>query len=248
MASKGVTDRQKSADSVIAASETHAARIGEALKRLLASRTDARDGAPDFADVTLGLGRVLTAQRDRLIAADEANEAELADDAAERARRDEGAAALRAAAVTLREILIGVYGTEFASSILTGSTPEDPVVLSRFAGEVIRKLRDATPPPARVAGASLDLARAATELGDLTGALDEQLKHVQLEARQAQATVVAKASAMAAYDATFTGVAGTLSGLLRLAGERELAARVRPSGRRPGQTAEAAGDPPDPVG
>jgi hypothetical protein len=50
------------------------------------------------------------------------------------------------------------------------------------------------------------------------------------------------------HDEAFSGGATTLMGLLRLAGKAELAAKVRPSSRRPGQTASEAGDetPPAP--
>ena len=44
----------------------------------------------------------------------------------------------------------------------------------------------------------------------------------------------------AAYDEAFAGVATAFSGLLLLAGHPELAERVKPSPRRPGQTAAEA--------
>jgi hypothetical protein len=61
---------------------------------------------------------------------------------------------------------------------------------------------------------------------------------VEREAREAEATLVAKNAALAEYDATFSSVATVVSGLLRMGGSAELAARVRPSPRRPGRTVE----------
>jgi len=49
------------------------------------------------------------------------------------------------------------------------------------------------------------------------------------------------------FGLVFARVAGTLSGLLLLSGQADLAARVRPSSRRPGQTAQEAGDEPAPA-
>ncbi|MEO5731559.1 MAG: hypothetical protein ABI134_17965 [Byssovorax sp.] len=72
--------------------------------------------------------------------------------------------------------------------------------------------------------------------------LDTQLKDVARELREAQATLDAKNQARAAYDELFGGAATTLTGLLRLAGKADLAAKVRPSARRPGQTAVDAED------
>jgi hypothetical protein len=56
---------------------------------------------------------------------------------------------------------------------------------------------------------------------------------VAREVREAQTTQAAKNGAMEGYDALFGGVAGLLSHLLLVAGERELAAKVKPSGRKP---------------
>ena len=58
----------------------------------------------------------------------------------------------------------------------------------------------------------------------------------------AQATLAKKNQAVEEYDRVFTGVATSLSGLFTLAGERELAEKVRPSTRRPGQTVEQVAD------
>lgn len=64
------------------------------------------------------------------------------------------------------------------------------------------------------------------------------------EAHEAQTTQAAKKGAMEGYDGLFGAVAGLLSHLLLVAGERELAAKVKPSARRPGQTTEEAEEKP----
>jgi hypothetical protein len=139
-------------------------------------------------------------------------------------------------------MIIGVYGQGAANKIFIGATPEDPVVLSRFAGEVSNNLQQSKLPPPRVKGAKLDTDDAVASLKDKRMQLDAHIEAVQRELREAQKTLAAKNAAIAAFDQSFAGVATALSGLLLLAGEAELAAKVRPSTRRAGQTAAAAGD------
>jgi hypothetical protein len=65
------------------------------------------------------------------------------------------------------------------------------------------------------------------------------------ELRESEATQTAKDKAIVAYDRTFSRVATLAGALLEIAGESELAKRVRPSTRRPGRTVEDAD--PEPV-
>ena len=133
-----------------------------------------------------------------------------------------------------------------ASKSFIGSTPEDAVVLSRYAGEVTENLGKVKLPASRIKGAKLDVAEIAESLRDKRAQLDQHLKAVRREVREAQKTLDAKNAAVTAYDTTFSGVATVLSGLLRLSGKAELAGKIRPSTRRPGQTAEDAGDATEP--
>ena len=115
-------------------------------------------------------------------------------------------------------------------------------MLSRVAGEVATQLGKVKLPAPRIKGAKLDIAETVSALQEHSATLDTQLKGVAREVREAQATLDAKTKAMAAYDEVFAGAATALTGLLRLAGKTELAAKVRPSTRRPGQTATDAED------
>jgi hypothetical protein len=246
MASKQVVDRQKSADSVIAAGEANVDLIQEALAEKARPFLKKGQPAPDFGAAVRLSCAMLGAAAVRMVEKDEAHEAELGDDAGVREARDEAKAALYSELVDLREILVGGYGGAVAAKVFTGATPEDPVLLARYAGEVADDLEKIKLPRPRLKGAKLDVAEVAASLRDKRAQLEASWKDVQREVREAQQTLDAKNGAMSAYDETFSGVASTLSGLLRLAGKPDLAAKVRPSTRRPGQTAEDAGDTVEP--
>lgn len=244
MASKQVVDREKSANAVVAVSETQSEATGDALGKLLKPYVKKGESAPDFAMVLLLIGRAIESAKVRMVNADAAHEAELGDDDGVRAARDAARDVLSDKLVELREVLTGAFGAAMASAILSGPTPQDPALLVRFAGEVVTALGRVKLPPSRIKGAKLDKAETAAEITDLQTALDKRIKSVAREVREAQATLEAKNQELAAYDAIFAGGAKALEGLLLLAGKTELAAKVKPSSRRPGQTASEAGDEP----
>ncbi|WP_441289159.1 hypothetical protein ACSRUE_46555 [Sorangium sp. KYC3313] len=248
MPSKLVTDRQKSANSVVASGETHAGRIAAELEALLSPHLRKGEKMPDVSLFTHIVARALAEARDRMVAADEAHQAELADDAAPREARDEAAAALYTELTELREWLTGLYGAAALARLgFTDATPRDPAQLERFAGEVARALGARDLPKPRRKGIRWDTEETVLRIEGLRGALRGHLKDVAREAREAEATLLAKTAAIAAYDDRFSRAATFLVGLFRLAGHPELAARVRPSSRRPGQI-EADAPPAEPGG
>jgi len=242
MPSKQVTDRQKSADSVIAAADTHGPAVSAALTDRLTPYLQQGEAVPDVALLLSLIGRALCGEKDRLVSADEAHERELGDDAEVRAARDEAFETLYSEMVNLREVLTGLYGGTYAASLFQGITPRDPVVLVRFAELVEKNLQSATLPKARIKGASLDKDEEIGKLAGLRKALDGHLKAVNREVREAQVTQAAKNETMDEYDDLFGAAATVLSGFLRLSGKDELAANLKPARKRPGQTAADAGE------
>lgn len=243
MPSKAVTDREKSADSVIAV-EAHAASVAAALEPVFKRHLKKGETVPDIALLIRVLCAELESAKTAMVTADEAHQRELDDDPEVRKNRDDRAAELYSDLVQLREMIIGAYGPLAASRLFSGSTPQDPVVLARFAGEVADRLERTTFPAPRIKGAKLDPADLADSLRTKRAALDKTFKAVQREVREAQATLTTRDKAMSAYDTCFSSVAATLNGLLRQSGHHDLAAKVRPSIRRPGQTAAEAQDEP----
>jgi hypothetical protein len=243
MPSKLVTDRQKGADAVIAAIEANAGAVGAALRDLLMPHLKKGEDVPDATLLLQLLSRALEAEKAAMIAADEAHEAELGDDEPARRARDEAHTALYDEIVELREILIGMYGADIAAKIIPGETPQDPVVLSRFAKTVEKNLGDIKLPAARIKGAKLDKAETLSTIASKRESLDTALRAVAREVREAQVTQDAKAKAITQYDLRFDGIASLASGSLKVAGKPELAVRIKPSARRPGQTAAQAEEP-----
>ncbi|WP_437928234.1 hypothetical protein WMF37_03010 [Sorangium sp. So ce291] len=245
MPSQRVTDRQKSASSVVAAGETHADRIATEIEALLSPYLRKGEQMPNIALLTQLVARALADARDRMVTADEILVGELAEDGAPREGRDEVAHELHDELNDLRDWLTGLYGHAALKHLgFTEATPRDPVQLERFAGEVTRALSKELPRPRRK-GVRWDADDAVLRIERLRDALLSHLKDVAREAREAKATRMAKSTAIALYDERFGRVATFLGGVFRLAGHTDLANQVRPSSRRSGQT-EVDATPPEP--
>ncbi|RYE93187.1 MAG: hypothetical protein EOO75_04955 [Myxococcales bacterium] len=241
--SKLIERRKTGVEVVASAAETHAARIQERFAELVTPHLQPADKGkvPDLGRA-LALGaRALRASGERFIAADEAHTRELADDAAPREVCDESAATLLSELTALREVIQTTYGAEGLRQCgFQGSTPDDPRVLEALAGRVLTRLKDKKKawPAATKKGLSLDPSAWVASLEEPLAPLRRSLGDVQREVREAQATADARTRAQADHDALFGRVATLIAAALRLVGDEPLAARVRPSGRRPGTLAQ----------
>lgn len=233
MPSKQVVDRQKEAQAVIAAGTTHAAAIVEGLVALFSPVLQRGEKLPDL-DLLLRLAlRVLDGAQQDLVDADEAYQRELLDDAEPRQRRDEAAAALREQLMAVRDLMEGLFGEALVRrSGFTSETPEEPVLLSRFARQVSGSMQEVPLPKPRLPGLKINPAELTAELDARRERLDQALADVTRESKEAQASLSARDAATASYDTRYQGVANLVVGLLRLAGKPDLAARVRLTWRR----------------
>ena len=241
MPSKQVTDRRKSSDSVVEAANVHAERVATAAEAILTPYLVAGEAMPDIKLLMLLAGRCLSARSAKMVEADEAHIHELSDDAPARDRRDRAHEGLNDAVVGMREAMIGLFGQRQTEALgFATETPRDAAALVSFSKTVSKSLRDKTfPAPARMKVTWSPKAEA-DEIDVLRKELDEALSGVAREVKEAEATLVDKNTAIEGYDEAFSGVARLLQGIFVFAGESELANRVRPSARRPGQTEELA--------
>ncbi len=233
MTSKMVLARSRSAAKVAQAADTHGDAVASILNPLFAAT-----GVPaDVAPAIKGLGALVRKAAEEMVRADVAHEEELADDAAPRTARDEAVQRLYAPLTEVRAAASVAYGDATVALLgFSGPTPKEPtaiLALGRAVLAALPKLRDAKP---RSRGLSIDPEVYLAELPGTIAALAAALEDVTREAREAETTLTAKHRAIATYDERFSAAAAALTALFQLAGEHELAARVRPSVSRPGQT------------
>ncbi|MDI3282957.1 hypothetical protein [Polyangium sp. 15x6] len=241
MASKAVTDRQKSARAVTAAAHTHANEVATHVAELLSPHLRPDEEMPDVSLFLRLVGRLIATENEALVRADAAHERELADDAAPRKARDEAVEKVRRILVDLRAAVETTCGMAGLPRLhLLEAVPTDPSVLATIGRSVLDALRDESVrlPAPRRRGLSLDREAFAEELELELPPLEKALAAVAREAREAEATLRQKRAAMEANDRAFSRGAAVLSSTFALAGLEDLAGRLKPSVRQPGETNE----------
>lgn len=237
--SKMVTDRQKSSLKLQATREQFSS-VGDAL----ASRFPLILGRTLVAAFTLLAGAFLD-WLDRattaMVTADLANATEKGDNRALLDARDQAAERVRHVVLDLRQVIETFFGAgALAPFGIVGRLSEDPVVLQRVGAAALAHLRVFEPPPARLKSMTFDNAEWIELLKRPVAELEKALVEVARDQRQDETAMTARNRAIAEYDLAFRATASLLVGLFIAAGREDLADRVRPSSRRPGQTAEEA--------
>ena len=102
----------------------------------------------------------------------------------------------------------------------------------RQAKVVHAALAKGAPKAAPKKGRTLDFAALAEDLLVHVTALEAALKNVKREEREAEQALTKRDAAVAAFEPVYTGIADITAGLLELAGQGDLASRVKPTVRR----------------
>ena len=228
--SKVVADRLSVGEAVSSAIEVQGARV---IERLGGSGLAAIPRELSFAALLAWLLAVLGTASEALRARDRALAAEAADDAAPRAARDAATLALRERMLRTTGIVSGVFGVPFSAGLgLERALAPRPDQLALQAADVSSRLRAARAPEPDGEGVRVDLAVLADRLDAARAPLDEALAAVKREEREYQTALVERDRADEAWGRTYIGVAEIFTGLCVLAGEQELADRVRPTARK----------------
>lgn len=240
MSSKLILDRQNASDAVIEQVSQHLPAARDALTAVLSPYLHPGETLPDVGLLVNLVARRLAVLREQMVIADDAHEEELSDDAKPQEDRDDTAADLWAMLSETRELLKGVFGASALPALgFKGSIPEDPEDLVPFSRRVVTALRAGDLPPARVPSVVVDPNALVAPLADDLERLELALDDVDREEREAEVTLRDKQAALDRYDMGFSQCASFLVGLFSLAGDDELAQRLRPSARRPGRLSES---------
>lgn len=237
---KEVTAREADAEKVAAAAEAHAEKVSAAFTEKFKAHVPKKQAVPDMGVVLRTLAGALRAASNDLVEKSTRHDAELADDAVPRDARDGATAELVQTMVSIRATVETVYGRAGLKALgIEGRTPTDSKSVMEHARKLAAQLQDpALKLPKPQDGVSIDKKVWVGKLSKPLPVLEQARKDVAREEREAEISGNAKARSMAAFDELFGVVATFTSSMLDLIGEDDLAARIKPSARRRGVTAE----------
>ncbi len=232
--SKAVTDGQKIAAALEAASFEIAPDVGEALEAVFARWVEEGETPPAREAYRQSLlGRWLRWVRERLVVADEAHQEEIRVERRLRRLRDDAAAAIEQKVRAVRTTFEKVYGSGLTAEVvgLASDIPEDPVVLRRYAERIIRIMADPDLdlPAPRVKGSTMGPEDVIGEIQPPLERLGEALDQIEPQKRRSQLALQEKREALAEFNYASGRIARYLEALCYLAGKDFHAERVRQS-------------------
>lgn len=249
MLSKVVTNYVKSARDLAAALRAHRIDVTQTMRTALSPYLIKDESVPDAGFLLELFARRIDRATEELEAADKAHTDEQSDDAEPRRRRDEASEELRSALLEVKRILQTLYGDDAPATFkLAAELPHDPMSVRRMGADVASALEEKALPKLRIAGVNeVSAAPWITKLKKPLKRLDAASKDVAREAREAEKTLVTKNRALDSFEQAFGAGAAAGWGLLTAVGDKEHAARISMSPRRPSSsnTKDASGDAAD---
>lgn len=240
MASKLVIHRVRQASQLCSAVHVHGSRAAEALRKVLEPTLG--DGAVDAGPLLAQLAAKVAAERDELVARDEAAFGEKVEARKPRRRRDKLARDLYGRVGRLRATLDGIYGKGESRWLLglKGKTSQDPLVLHRQASRIVAQCRDPETswPEAGFASLAFTPEVCAAELEPAVEALGQAIDEVAAAYRAVEDTVIAKNQALERFDRTYLHAGQIIESIFRMAGLERMADKVRPRRRKGRQRKE----------
>lgn len=238
MKKKNFSKRRRSLREVRASVHTHRDKVGSLLEQRPAALALATPDGGVFSckpHFDLMDGELVTLDRG-LVAADDAHTRNLVRIVELRKESEDLTADVYEKQVSARRVLSGTYGSghDFELAAIEGATPQFSETLAGQVDQTVKLLREpaAAEPSKKIRGVELDREEMAEDLKENLGKLLDARTQLQRTRKAADGTLVELKAARKRFDKTFPWVAGNLESLFRLAGEFELADRIRTSTRR----------------
>ncbi len=200
--------------------------------------------------------KALIHRRDDLVEAERELRAQKARENKARRRRDAAVGAANGDVVALRRLYRGAYSDDQLVDVgFARQTPQGPEELYEQAVQLVDGMDDSRLQlSGRFEDFELNARPLVRQLKTSSRTLQQASSDLRREERISETKLFVKDQALKTHNHAFLWIARTVESLLRLAGLEALAARVRPSARRPGVTvavstgAEAEGETPDAAG
>ncbi len=242
---KSITSRLRLCDNVIQAIVNHGPRVSAVMTEKFGSQLEEGQTVPDFQEVQQFFLGILQAARARVVAAEAEHVDELAGDGERRTLRQQAFDGLKSTILGHRDFFVGVFGADRAELLgLPAEVGRTPMELLRQGERYVQHLTapEAELPPPIVGGVTVDLAELAAPVAPAVETLSSTMGEADREVKLAQVTQVDRDRAVDELEATLLWVARSLEAIYRLAGETELADRIRPATRRRGRPLAGEGE------